>query len=90
MDIKDFIKGSLLQIVDGITEANTALEAKDAFIPINGVLGRFPYLGVDNHQIHDIVYNCIIISRQNWNSHETVVYEQDEGVNEVEGVLRGT
>lgn len=26
MDIKDFIKESLLQIVDGITEANTALE----------------------------------------------------------------
>lgn len=25
MDIKDFIKESLLQIVDGITEANTAL-----------------------------------------------------------------
>lgn len=26
MDIKDFIKESLLQIVDGITEANIALE----------------------------------------------------------------
>ena len=36
----------------------------------NGVLGRFPYLGVDNHQIHDIVDNCITISRQDWNSHE--------------------
>lgn len=33
MDIKDFIKESLLQIVDGITEANTALEAKGASIP---------------------------------------------------------
>ena len=33
MDIKDFIKESLLQIVDGITEANTALEAKGAPIP---------------------------------------------------------
>ena len=31
MDIKDFIKESLLQIVDGITEANTALEAKAGF-----------------------------------------------------------
>lgn len=37
MDIKDFIKGSLLQIVDGITEANTALEAKGASIPTTGV-----------------------------------------------------
>ena len=37
----------------------------------NGVLGRFPYLGVDNHQIHDIVDNCITISRQDWDSHET-------------------
>lgn len=44
MDIKDFIKESLLQIVDGITEANTALEAKGAFIPINvgvRVMGYF-------------------------------------------------
>lgn len=39
MNIKDFIKESLLQIVDGITEANTALEAKGASIPTNGVLG---------------------------------------------------
>ena len=39
MDIKDFIKESLLQIVDGITEANTALESKGASIPTNGVLG---------------------------------------------------
>lgn len=37
---------------------------------LDGVLGRFPYLGVDNHQIHDIVDNCITISRQDWNSHE--------------------
>lgn len=37
MDIKDFIKESLLQIVDGITEANTALEAKGASIPISVV-----------------------------------------------------
>ena len=40
MDIKDFIKESLLQIVDGITEANTALEAKGASIPTTGVAGE--------------------------------------------------
>ena len=39
MDIKDFIKESLQQIVDGITEANTALEAKGASIPTTGVAG---------------------------------------------------
>ena len=40
MDIKDFIKESLLQIVDGITEANKALEAKGASIPTTGVAGE--------------------------------------------------
>ena len=35
-----FIKESLLQIVDGITEANTALEAKGASIPTTGVAGE--------------------------------------------------
>lgn len=39
MDIKDFIKESLLQIVDGITEANAALEAEGASIPTSGVVG---------------------------------------------------
>ena len=40
MDIKDFIKESLLQIVDGITEANTALEANGASIPTTRVAGE--------------------------------------------------
>ena len=40
MDIKDFIKESLLQIVDGITEANKALESKGASIPVTGVAGE--------------------------------------------------
>jgi len=30
MDIKEFIKDSLLQIVEGITESNEALKAKGA------------------------------------------------------------
>jgi hypothetical protein len=33
MDIKDFIKDSLLQIVDGISESNEALKAKGASYP---------------------------------------------------------
>ena len=39
MDIKDFINEFLLQIVDGITESNTALalEAKGTFIPTTGI-----------------------------------------------------
>ena len=40
MDIKDFIKESLLQIVDGITEANKALETRGASIPTTGVAGE--------------------------------------------------
>ena len=40
MDIKDFIKESLLQIVDGIKEPNTALEANGASIPTKGVAGE--------------------------------------------------
>ncbi|SEW13274.1 hypothetical protein SAMN04487850_1733 [Prevotella aff. ruminicola Tc2-24] len=35
MDIKDFIKDSLLQIVDGIKESNEALKAKGALIHIH-------------------------------------------------------
>ena len=53
MDIKDFIKESLLQIVDGITEANTALEAKGASIPISvggeGVWATLVKEGKDKH-----------------------------------------
>lgn len=37
MDIKDFTKKSLLQIVDGITEANDVLVAKGASILTTGV-----------------------------------------------------
>ena len=37
---KDFIKESLLQIVDGITQANITLEAKGASIPTTGVAGE--------------------------------------------------
>jgi len=33
MDIKDFIKESLLQIVEGIKETNEALKDKGAYIP---------------------------------------------------------
>lgn len=52
MDIKDFIKESLLQIVDGITEANTALEAKSASIPTNGVLWPVVKDGKKNKAVH--------------------------------------
>lgn len=43
MDIKEFIKDSLLQIVDGITESNEALKAKGASIPIKNVAGEGGY-----------------------------------------------
>ena len=43
MDIKEFIKDSLLQIVEGITESNEALKAKGASIPTKNVAGEGGY-----------------------------------------------
>ena len=37
MEIKDFIKETLLQIVDGVTLANDELKAKGAYIPTTNV-----------------------------------------------------
>ena len=42
-DIKEFIKDSLLQIVEGITESNEALKAKGASIPTKNVAGEGGY-----------------------------------------------
>jgi len=39
MEIKDFIKEALLQIVDGVTSANNELKSKGAYIPTTDVLG---------------------------------------------------
>jgi len=43
MDIKEFIKDSLLQIVDGIIESNEALKVKGASIPTKNVAGEGGY-----------------------------------------------
>ena len=40
MEIKDFIKEALLQIVDGVTTANDELKSKGAYIPTNNVAGE--------------------------------------------------
>ena len=40
MEIKDFIKEALLQIVDGVSTANEALQDKGAFIPTKGLIGE--------------------------------------------------
>ena len=40
MEIKDFIKEALLQIVDGVTSANNELKAKGAYIPTKNVAGE--------------------------------------------------
>jgi len=37
----------------------------------NGVLGRFPYLGVKNECIKNCVSGCVSISKLDWDSHET-------------------
>ncbi|MBO7636703.1 MAG: BREX-1 system adenine-specific DNA-methyltransferase PglX [Paludibacteraceae bacterium] len=37
----------------------------------NGVLGRFPYLGVNNTSINTNVSTCLSISKEDWNAHET-------------------
>ena len=38
MEIKDFIKEALLQIVDGVSTANEALQDKGASIPTKGLM----------------------------------------------------
>ena len=39
MEIKNFIKEALLQIVDGVTSANDELKSKGAYIPTRNVVG---------------------------------------------------
>lgn len=43
MEIKDFIKDALAQIVDGVHEANTALKEKGACVPTENVAGAEGY-----------------------------------------------
>lgn len=43
MEIKDFIKDALAQIVDGVHEANTALKEKGACVPTENVVGAEGY-----------------------------------------------
>ena len=40
MEIKDFIKEAMLQIVDGVNEVNTALKEKGAYIPSKQIMGE--------------------------------------------------
>ena len=40
MEIKDFIKEALLQIVDGVSTTNEALQDKGASIPTKGLIGE--------------------------------------------------
>ena len=47
MDIKDFIKESLLQIVEGIAETNEALKDKGAYIPTRMVVGEGVWVTLD-------------------------------------------
>ena len=43
MDIKDFIEESLLQIVDGIANANRSLGARGSYIPNKDIKGEVGY-----------------------------------------------
>ncbi len=47
MDIKDFIKESLNQIVEGISEANKALKEQGAYIPTRMVVGDGVWVTLD-------------------------------------------
>lgn len=40
MDIKDFVKESLIQIAESINEANVDLKDKGTYIPIGGLTGE--------------------------------------------------
>ena len=50
MDIKDFIKEALLQIVDGVTSANDELKSKGAFIPTQNVAGEGVLVTLDREK----------------------------------------
>lgn len=43
MDIKDFIEESLLQIVDGIANANRSLTSRGSYIPNKDIKGEGGY-----------------------------------------------
>lgn len=43
MEIKDFIKDALAQIVDGVQEANKALTEKGAYVPTENIAGAEGY-----------------------------------------------
>lgn len=43
MEIKDFIKDALVQIVDGVQEANDALLDKGSYIPTENIMGENGY-----------------------------------------------
>lgn len=43
MEIKDFIKDALEQIVDGVQQANLTLASKNAFVPTENVAGAEGY-----------------------------------------------
>ena len=45
MEIKDFIKDALVQIVDGVLDANTALGNKGASVPMENVAGSEGFFG---------------------------------------------
>lgn len=49
MEIKEFIKEALLQIVDGVTSANNELKNKGAYIPTKNVAGEGVLVTV-NHE----------------------------------------
>ncbi len=43
MEIKDFIRDTLAQIVDGVKEANTTLTEKGAYVPTENIAGAEGY-----------------------------------------------
>lgn len=56
MEIKEFIKESLLQIVDGINEANDELHEKGAYIPSEKLVGDGVLFTVDkNNETHNFI-----------------------------------
>ena len=57
MEIKDFIKEALLQIVDGVSSANEALNGKGATIPTKGLVGEgvlFKFSGKREESKHSV------------------------------------
>ena len=57
MDLKEFTKQTLVQIVEGAKEANTELEHINSFIPYTNIGTANPVYAIDDENIERLIVN---------------------------------